>query len=261
VCSAGTKVCSNGVLSCLQNQQPSAEVCDGQDNDCNGTADDNPTDAGQACNTGQSGVCSAGIKVCSNGTLSCQQNQQPLPEVCSDGLDNDCNGTVDDGCVPTGICGDGILDAGEQCDDGNTDNGDGCSAGCTLEKVIINDRVTFVPLRPTFASTRDTTGCPSGFVGKFSFDARLTNISEDSSLSDLMVEVANITNGNLLQNADGGAGGVGAMLTAPKMGAYSDGVLSPGEFVDVPFVICLQMRTRFEFFVDVLGIVLDDMGM
>jgi cysteine-rich repeat protein len=31
------------------------------------------------------------------------------------------------------LCGDGNLDAGEQCDDGNTVNGDGCSASCRLE--------------------------------------------------------------------------------------------------------------------------------
>ncbi len=33
--------------------------------------------------------------------------------------------------VPT--CGDGILDAGEDCDDGNNDNGDCCSSVCTFE--------------------------------------------------------------------------------------------------------------------------------
>lgn len=31
------------------------------------------------------------------------------------------------------VCGNGILDAGEQCDDGNTSPGDGCSAACTVE--------------------------------------------------------------------------------------------------------------------------------
>ena len=31
------------------------------------------------------------------------------------------------------ICGDGFLDAGEECDDGNTVPGDGCSGTCTLE--------------------------------------------------------------------------------------------------------------------------------
>lgn len=31
------------------------------------------------------------------------------------------------------ICGNGVTDAGEQCDDGNTTSGDGCSATCTIE--------------------------------------------------------------------------------------------------------------------------------
>ena len=30
-------------------------------------------------------------------------------------------------------CGDGWIDAGEQCDDGNTVDGDGCTANCTIE--------------------------------------------------------------------------------------------------------------------------------
>ena len=30
-------------------------------------------------------------------------------------------------------CGDGLVDAGEQCDDGNRASGDGCSASCTVE--------------------------------------------------------------------------------------------------------------------------------
>ena len=52
-------------------------------------------------------------------------------EVCGDGIDNDCNGVLDDNCVP--VCGNGILEQGEGCDDGNTVNGDGCSSICQLE--------------------------------------------------------------------------------------------------------------------------------
>ena len=63
-----------------------------------------------------------------------------------------------------------------------------------------------------------------------------------------------LTQDNLLQNADDGPGGVGATLTVPKSGDFSDGVLSPGEFVDVPFVICLKQFTQFSFFVNVLGV-------
>lgn len=41
--------------------------------------------------------------------------------------------------TPTGItacCGDGHLDAGEDCDDGNESGGDGCAANCTSETTI-----------------------------------------------------------------------------------------------------------------------------
>ncbi|HVM95832.1 MAG TPA: PQQ-dependent sugar dehydrogenase [Candidatus Acidoferrales bacterium] len=36
-------------------------------------------------------------------------------------------------------CGNGVLEAGEQCDDGNVINGDGCSATCQLEGGACND--------------------------------------------------------------------------------------------------------------------------
>ena len=32
------------------------------------------------------------------------------------------------------VCGNGILETGEECDDGNLINGDGCSSTCTIEE-------------------------------------------------------------------------------------------------------------------------------
>ena len=108
-------------------------------------------------------------------------------------------------------------------------------------------------LNPT-TSPGDTTGCPPDFFGKFSFNARFTNTSINS-LSDLLVEVQTITNGNVLQNADGGPGGVKARLTVPRRDGFSDGLLSRGQFVNIPFVICLRHgKEPFTFNVDVLGI-------
>jgi hypothetical protein len=117
---------------------------------------------------------------------------------------------------------------------------------------IINDLVTFEPIKSTYQTTSDTTGCGDAFVGQFSFDARLTNTSI-SPLNGLVAEVTELTNTNVLQNADGGAGGVGARLTVQGEGEYADGALNPGEFVDVHFIICLTANKPFRFVVDVLG--------
>lgn len=122
---------------------------------------------------------------------------------------------------------------------------------------IINDLVTFEPIKSTYETISNTPCCGDGFVEQFSFDARLTNKSGVAiPFSDLVVKVQELTNGNLLQNADDGAGGAGASLTVPvpEEGGYADGVLSKGESVDVPFIICLKKKGSFSFVVDVLGI-------
>jgi VCBS repeat protein len=58
--------------------------------------------------------------------------------------------------------------------------------------VVVNDFVTFDPIRSSFAFTPDPTGCPAGFVGTLGFEARLTNASQ-RSLSNLIVAVTRIT--------------------------------------------------------------------
>jgi hypothetical protein len=119
--------------------------------------------------------------------------------------------------------------------------------------VVVNDLVTFDSIRSTFTFTPDPTGCPAGFVGTFRFEARLTNTST-RALSNLVVAVTTITNFDLLQNDDGGPGGIGARLTVPREEGFADGVLSPEEGVDVPFIICLLERKSFRFEVAVLGV-------
>jgi FG-GAP repeat protein len=120
--------------------------------------------------------------------------------------------------------------------------------------VVVNTLVTFEPVQATFTFSPDSTGCPADFAGTFSFEARLTNASE-RSLSALVVTVATLTNDNLLQNADSAPGGVGAQLPVPHQDGFSDGLLSPEQFVDVPFIICLTQRRSFRFVVDVFGVV------
>jgi hypothetical protein len=116
---------------------------------------------------------------------------------------------------------------------------------------IVNDFVAFEPMPSTYQFTPDTTGCPPGFVGRFRFDARLTNIS-DNTLSHLRVAVEELTRHNLLLS-DAGLLGEGESFPVPMVGAYTDGALGPDEFVDVPFTVCLQVKQPFGFLVNVLG--------
>ncbi|MEW5849789.1 MAG: MopE-related protein [Myxococcota bacterium] len=98
VCSLGVTQCSNGAVVCVATNQPSPEVCDGRDNNCNGTVDEGNPGGGSACNTGRPGVCAAGTTACVGGALSCVQNIPAGPEQCGDALDNDCDGLVNEGC-------------------------------------------------------------------------------------------------------------------------------------------------------------------
>jgi hypothetical protein len=63
-------------------------------------------------------------------------------------------------------------------------------------------------------------------------------------------EVAEISEGNVLINADGGAGGIGSTLT-PDVG--SDKVLLPGESFTSEFRIGLATLNHFRFEVNVMG--------
>ncbi len=121
----------------------------------------------------------------------------------------------------------------------------------TVQGETINDSVTFSALGGTFSSTNLTPDCGDTYAGQFSFEARLTNTS-DNPITNLVVKVVKLTNGNVLQNADGGADGEWALLTIPEIDNYSDGELGVDEYVDVYFNICLAEWASFSFYVDVL---------
>jgi hypothetical protein len=93
----GQRVCdANGQITCsVQPGQPGAEACDSIDNDCDSSVDEGNPGGGQDCNTGVPGVCAAGVRICEGGRFACQQQVQPGAETC-DGLDNNCNGNVDE---------------------------------------------------------------------------------------------------------------------------------------------------------------------
>ena len=154
---AGQPLCANGKFKC-DAKAPSTEKCNELDDDCDGTVDEgfeweNPAD-GAMLKVGDS--CGAGP--CAGGTVTCKDN---ITAFCStftkveaekgncDGVDNDCNGQVDDlSCDDGDLCTKDICDAANKscsnepavdCDDQDQCTEDKCAAAtgkCGNEKVV-----------------------------------------------------------------------------------------------------------------------------
>jgi formylglycine-generating enzyme required for sulfatase activity len=71
--------------------------CDGLDNDCDGLIDESLD--GDPCVTGRLGICQGGSKQCIDGMIRCEAQYEERIEIC-DGLDNDCDGEIDEEVEP-----------------------------------------------------------------------------------------------------------------------------------------------------------------
>ena len=111
VCATGITTCPNpfGDAICEQTVFPSAEVCDGFDNDCDDSIDEN-LDQPTMCGVGE--CLEVGVIACVAGELlpdSCIPGD-PSDEIC-DGLDNDCDLELDEGLEIATFCGVGECGA------------------------------------------------------------------------------------------------------------------------------------------------------
>ncbi len=112
LCADGVFVCSKSQLKllCSEEGESKVELCDGEDNDCDGEFDEDYPQLGQPCDGGDSDQCETGQYECSADglTLACAEEGPGNIESCN-GADDDCNGEVDEGelCEPGFACVDG----------------------------------------------------------------------------------------------------------------------------------------------------------
>jgi len=148
ICDDGIDNNCNGAVDegCTASCTPSVEICDGLDNNCNGAVDegcdddnDGYCDSGMAvgpsgtptcphtpsggvgndCNDNNLGIHPGAAETCGDGVDSNCDGSDPVcsPPVCTptnggvetcDGIDNDCNGWVDDGGVCATACSENL---------------------------------------------------------------------------------------------------------------------------------------------------------
>ena len=165
--SAGNLTCQDGAMKDAGDGCNTCTCSDGEwactEKGCEGCVDGDVKEAGDGCNTctcwdGEWGCTLLGCPATEGGT--CGDGLVEGAEECDDGNNVDGDG-CSASCIPEGdttggepdtattgetdtggetdhttgvtACGDGIVDAFEECDDGNTVDGDGCSASCQVE--------------------------------------------------------------------------------------------------------------------------------
>ncbi len=117
-CFRSVAACVGGMPQTCTAGMPVAETCNGQDDDCDTMTDETFPQSGVMCSTGRPGICAAGTYGCAMGSLVCNQTTMQGAEICNNGLDDNCNGQVDDVMVCN--CNSAIdndFDGANQCVD------------------------------------------------------------------------------------------------------------------------------------------------
>jgi hypothetical protein len=129
-CGDGVERCLNGAFQDCDAPTPVEEACgDGEDNDCDEIIDEGCGECVDGDTRACFSDCGSGLERCNNGFFTACNAPSPIPEICNDELDNDCDQNIDEGCpdcIPSGEVCDGLDN---DCDM-NVDEGTNANQAC-----------------------------------------------------------------------------------------------------------------------------------
>lgn len=180
-CGDGVDQDCNGLdLACVPMCVPVPETCNNVDDDCDGTRDDGVT---TSCYTGLAitrrvGACRDGVQTCSSGSFgSCIDQILPATEICSDTIDNDCDGIVNDGCPAACVPTTEVCNSRDDDCDGSVDElgvcGPTCGAGALVGSELCVEYSGSVPSLATVGGVAVTSpsiaifNCAPGGISSF----------------------------------------------------------------------------------------------
>ncbi len=148
---SGVRACVAAGLEPCSAKSPAAEVCNQEDDDCNGKDDDLPATATCLYENAE-GKC-PGVATCANGKDVCLPGAKVAAKEACNGKDDDCDGEVDEGfpdtnangvadCVDLDCDGDGLLNDVDNCKcvvNVSQDDLDGDALGDACDPDIDND--------------------------------------------------------------------------------------------------------------------------